>query len=191
MYDRESVDIWTVGHSTLSAADFIALLHAHQIQSLADVRRYPGSRRHPQFNAKELAESLEQAGIVYAPMPDLGGRRRPRPDSRNTVWRSESFRGYADYMETPAFERALAHLLTIAAVQRTAIMCAEAVWWQCHRQMIADALKARGVRVLHILDARKTSEHPFTSAAQVVDGEVRYGHATDGLEQFWEAGDRG
>ena len=131
--------------------------------------------------------TLEQAEIVYTPMPELGGRRRPRRDSPNTVWRSESFRGYADYMETPAFESALGHLLTIAATQRTAIMCAEAVWWQCHRQMIADAVKARGVRVLHILDATKTSEHPFTSAARVVDGQLRYGHAADGLEQFWAA----
>jgi uncharacterized protein (DUF488 family) len=185
-----NVDIWTVGHSTLPADDFIALLHAHGIQALADVRRYPASRRHPQFNAEDLVLTLERAGIVYAPMPELGGRRRPRRDSHNTVWRSESFRGYADYMETPAFQTALGRLLGMAADHRTAIMCAEALWWQCHRQMIADAVKARGGRVLHILDATKTSEHPFTSAARVVDGQLRYGHAADGLEQFWAA-DRG
>ena len=187
----KTMDVWTVGHSTLTAEDFLALLRAHRIEQIADVRRYPASRRHPQFNERELAGTLSAAAIEYVPMPELGGRRRPRRDSHNTVWRSESFRGYADYMETSPFTAALTRLLDVSATKRTAIMCAEAVWWQCHRQMISDALKASGVRVLHILDADKCTEHPFTSAARIVDGRLHYGHAVDGLQQFWESTDRG
>ena len=183
--------IWTIGHSTRTSQEFVALLGAHRLQAVADVRRYPSSRRHPQFNAADLAGTLAQASIEYLPMPDLGGRRAARRDSHNTVWRSESFRGYADYMETPAFEQALARLMAAAAGCRTAIMCAEALWWQCHRQMVADALKARGTRVLHVMDDTTVTEHPFTSAARIVDGRLHYGHAVDGLQQFWEAGDRG
>lgn len=179
-----------MGHSTRSAADFIALLQAHRIEQIADVRRFPGSRRHPHFNAPELAGVLSAAGIAYLPMTDLGGRRTARRDSRNTVWRSESFRGYADYMETPPFEQALTRLLAAAAERRTAIMCAEALWWQCHRQMISDALKARGIRVLHIAGEASITEHPFTSAARIVDGRLRYGHASDTLHELWESGDR-
>lgn len=180
------MDVWTVGHSTRTAESFVALLQAHRIEALADVRRYPASRRHPHFNSATLAASLEDARISYLPMPELGGRRAARPDSRNTVWRDPSFRGYADYMETPAFEAALEQLIAHAAKTRTAIMCAEAVWWQCHRQMIADALKARGHRVLHIMDDAKVTEHPFTSAARVIGGKLCYG-AADTLEQFWDA----
>jgi uncharacterized protein (DUF488 family) len=185
------LDVWTVGHSTRSSEEFIALLQAHHIEALADVRRYPASRRHPQFNAGALAGALASSSIEYVPMPDLGGRRSPRRDSPNTVWRVASFRGYADYMETPAFESALEALLAVAARKRTAVMCAEAVWWQCHRQMIADALKARGHRILHIQDVSRTKEHPFTSAARIVDGRLHYGHAVDALDQFWDSGGRG
>jgi uncharacterized protein (DUF488 family) len=184
------MDVWTVGHSTHSPEEFLALIRAHRIEQIADVRRYPASRRHPHFNAGPLAELLAGASIAYLPCPGLGGRRTARRDSHNTVWRSESFRGYADYMETPAFADALQNLLVAAAAKRTAIMCAEAVWWQCHRQMIADALKAHGIVVLHILDATKTTEHPFTSAARVIDGHLRYGAATDSLHRLWEDGDR-
>ena len=177
-------EIWTIGHSTRSADDFVAILRAHTIEAVADVRRYPASRRHPHFNASQLAGSLAGAAIDYLPMPELGGRRAPRRDSKNTVWRHESFRGYADYMETGAFEQALLRLLAAAAQKRTAIMCAEAVWWQCHRQMIADAVKARGIRVLHLVDSSLPSEHPFTSAARVIDGRLLYG-AADTLERSW------
>jgi uncharacterized protein (DUF488 family) len=177
--------IWTVGHSTRSADDFVAILRAHSIQAIADVRRYPASRRHPQFNASQLASYLAGASIDYLPFSELGGRRAPRRDSKNTVWRHESFRGYADYMETPVFEQALLRLLLVARQKRTAIMCAEAVWWQCHRQMIADALKARGVRVLHIIDSSAPSEHPFTSAARVIDGRLHYG-AAETLQRLWD-----
>lgn len=180
------MDVWTVGHSTRTAEAFVSLLRAHRVEALADVRRYPASRRHPQFNTATLSAILQDAGIDYLPMPELGGRRPARVDSRNTVWRDPSFRGYADYMETPAFDAAVEKLIAHAAARRTAMMCAEAVWWQCHRQMIADALKARGVRVLHIMDVDQATEHPFTSAARIVDGRLHYGHAADGLEQFWE-----
>ena len=185
------MDIWTVGHSTRSAADFTAILQAHHIEQIADVRRYPASRRHPQFNAPDLASALSTVDIAYLPMTELGGRRTPRRDSHNTVWRSASFRGYADYMETAVFAQALARLIAAATERRTAIMCAEALWWQCHRQMISDALKAQGLRVLHIVDQATVSEHPFTSAARIVDGRLHYGHAADSLHPLWETQDRG
>ena len=182
------VRVWTVGHSTRSAEEFVAILQAHGIGAVADVRRYPASRRHPQFNAGPLAQTLAAAGIDYRAVADLGGRRSPRRDSRNTVWRHPSFRGYADYMETAPFRAAVEKLLAFAAERPTAIMCAEAVWWQCHRQMIADALKVRGVRVVHILDDRNVTEHPYTSAARIVEGRLEYGHAPDTLDRFWDDG---
>jgi uncharacterized protein (DUF488 family) len=180
------VDLWTVGHSTRTSEVFVSLLQAHRIETVADVRRYPASRRHPQFNHEQLAATLSTLSVDYVPMPDLGGRRSTRRNSHNTVWRDPSFRGYADYMETPAFEAALETLVALATTTRTAIMCAEAVWWQCHRQMIADALKARAIRVLHIHDESRVTEHAFTSAARIVDGRLQYGHATDALHQFWD-----
>jgi len=139
---------------------------------------------HPQFNSAALATSLADAGIAYRSAPELGGRRTPRRDSRNTAWRNASFRGYADYMETAEFGVALERLLGDAARHGTAVMCAEAVWWQCHRSLIADALKARGVQVLHILDGPKVSEHPYTAAARVIDGRLEYGGAPRTLDLF-------
>ena len=166
--------IWTVGHSTRSGEEFIEILKAHQIQVLVDVRTYPGSRRYPQFNRAALAESLAAVGIRYLHEPRLGGRRRPRPDSDNTAWRNEQFRGYADHMETDEFKNGVTELLELAANARVAVMCAEAVWWRCHRSLIADYLKAEGHEVVHILDEKKTEEHPFTSAARVIDGRLSY-----------------
>ena len=139
---------------------------------------------HPQFNSGQLAETLADARIAYRSAPELGGRRTPRRDSRNTAWRNASFRGYADYMETPEFAAALDALLVEAGRRRTVIMCAEAVWWQCHRSLIADALKVRGVEVLHILDGPKVAEHPYTAAARVVDGGLDYGSAPRTLDLF-------
>ena len=130
---------------------------------------------HPQFNPDRLAKALEDAGIAYRAFPELGGRRRPRADSTNTYWRNASFRGYADYMKTPEFEAGLARLMQSAGEARTAMMCAEALWWRCHRSLIADALNARGVLVLHIMDHAKTVEHRYTSAARVADGRLHYG----------------
>ena len=167
--------IWTIGHSTRTIDEFISLLQANQIRSLADVRTLPGSRRYPQFNKETLADSLGNAGIRYEHFPELGGRRKPREDSPNTAWRNASFRGYADYMETEQFRKSVARLLDRAAdAGPTAIMCAEAVWWRCHRSLISDYLKARGIEVMHILDANKTEPHPYTSAARIVNGNLNY-----------------
>ena len=168
------VKIWTVGHSTRSGDEFIEILRGHGIEVLVDVRTYPGSRRYPQFNRAALAESLAAVGIRYVHEPRLGGRRRARPDSHNTAWRNAQFRGYADHMETEEFKNGVRELLELAASARVAVMCAEAVWWRCHRSLIADHLKARGVEVLHILGANKVEPHPYTSAARIVNGELSY-----------------
>jgi uncharacterized protein (DUF488 family) len=171
----EPAVIWTIGHSTRSLPEFSDLLLGERIGLLADVRRYPASRMHPHFNADALCQSLIAEGIRYDGLPELGGRRSPRADSANTRWRNASFRGYADYMETAAFDIALARLTDVAASVRMAIMCAEAPWWRCHRALIADALKARGMEVLHIMGEGNLVEHPYTSAASVVDGKLCYG----------------
>ena len=166
--------IWTIGHSTRSAAEFLALLTGNDVEALADVRRFPGSRKYPHFNVEPLVRTLGEAGIRYVPFPELGGRRKPLPDSRNTAWRNDAFRGYADYMQTREFAVGIERLSALASAKRTAIMCSEAVWWRCHRGLLADWFKAHGVRVLHILDARHVVEHPWTSAAHVTEGELDY-----------------
>ena len=168
------MEIWTIGHSTLAIESFLDALTANAIALLVDVRRFPGSRRHPQFGRDALAQALAARGIDYAHDESLGGRRRPRADSRNTAWRNDSFRGYADYMETPEFARAIDVLLREARVRRVAIMCAEMLWWQCHRGLIADYLKAREHVVTHIAAGGTTEPHPFTSAAQIIDGRLSY-----------------
>ena len=171
---EEALTIWTIGHSTRTIEDFLALLKAHNIESLVDVRHYPGSRRYPQFNKEPLADTLAKAGIDYHHLLKLGGRRRPRADSRNTAWRNDAFRGYADYMASEAFADAIQCLIEFARNKRVAIMCAEAVWWRCHRSLIADYLKAQGHKVLHIQSATKAQEHPFSSAARIVNGKLSY-----------------
>jgi uncharacterized protein (DUF488 family) len=168
-------EIWTIGHSTKPITDFVAALKTNGIKLVADVRMLPGSRRYPQFNQDALAESLGKAGINYIHFPELGGRRKVRPDSHNTAWRNDAFRGYADYMETEAFGAGMERLLRLAEESGpTAIMCAEALWWRCHRSLIADFLKVRGIEVKHILYDGPTKIHPFTSAARVVGGELSY-----------------
>ena len=167
--------IWTIGHSTRAIDEFISLLEENDIKLLADVRAWPGSKRYPQFNKDALAVSLTAHGICYEHFPELGGKRKSKPDSRNTAWRNASFRGYADYMETEQFQKGIERLLDVAAeAGPTAIMCAEAVWWRCHRSLIADYLKARGVEVLHVLGANKVELHPYTSAARIVNGNLSY-----------------
>jgi uncharacterized protein (DUF488 family) len=167
--------IWTIGHSTREIDSLISLLEENGIKLLVDVRSLPGSKRYPQFNKETLAESVSAHGIRYKHFPELGGRRKPKPDSRNTAWRNASFRGYADYMETEEFHKGVERLLALAyETGRAAIMCAEAVWWRCHRSLISDYLKARGVEVMHILNTNKTEPHPFTSAARIVNGELSY-----------------
>jgi len=172
--------IWTIGHSTRTIDEFISLLEENGVKLLADVRSWPGSKRYPQFNKEALAESLDANGIRYEHFPELGGKRKSKQDSRNTAWRNASFRGYADYMETEQFQKGIERLLDVVSESGpTAVMCAEAVWWRCHRSLIADYLKARGVEVLHILGANKVEPHPYTPAARIVNGELSY--AADSL----------
>jgi uncharacterized protein (DUF488 family) len=166
--------IWTIGHSTRSGEEFTQILQAHGIELLVDVRTFPASRRYPHFNRASLAERINALGIDYKHEPRLGGRRTPRPDSHNTAWRNAQFRGYADHMETEEFKNGVRELLELATNSRVAVMCAEAVWWRCHRSLVADYLKVKGPEVIHILDEKKTEEHPFTSAARIVDGRLSY-----------------
>ncbi len=174
--------LWTIGHSTRNIDQFTALLKDNGIKLVVDVRSLPGSKRYPQFNKESLADSLGEAGIRYEHFPELGGRRKPKKDSQNTAWRNASFRGYADYMETEEFREGIERLLDFAnKVGPTAIMCAEAVWWRCHRSLISDYLKVSGIEVIHILDANKTEPHPFTSAACIVGGTLSYASDRDRL----------
>jgi len=167
--------IWTVGHSTRTIDEFVAALESHGIKLLVDIRSLPGSKRYPQFNKEALSASLHKVGIRYEHFLELGGRRKAAPNSRNIAWRNASFRGYADYMETEEFQKGIERLVDLAKeVGPTAIMCAEAVWWRCHRALISDYLKARGIEVMHIIDANKSDPHPYTSAARIVDGELSY-----------------
>jgi uncharacterized protein (DUF488 family) len=159
--------IWTAGHSTRSLDEFVELLQVNRIAILADVRRFPGSRKHPHFGKDVFSASLAGQGIQYVHFPELGGRRTPRPDSPNIAWRNPSFRGYADYMDTDEFRAGIERLLQFASEQRTAIMCSEAVWWRCHRALIADFLKAAGWEVIHILNKDRSEPHPFTSVAKL------------------------
>jgi uncharacterized protein (DUF488 family) len=171
---NQPLRIYTVGHSTRSFEDFAALLEAHGVRQLADIRTIPRSRRHPQFERDALERTLALRGIEYRHVPGLGGLRRPRPDSPNTGWRNESFRGYADYMGTPPFEQALDELLAFARVAPTAVMCAEAVWWRCHRALLADALVARAVEVRHILSTAIPAPHQLNPMARIDGGRVTY-----------------
>src|SRR6266849_3008955 len=166
--------LWAIGHSTRSAEEFNEILAAHEIEALIDVRSFPGSRRYPQFNKQQLASALSENGIAYFHLLELAGRRQTRKDSRNTAWKNQSFRGYADHMETAEFQLGIERLREIAGVNRAAIMCAEALWWRCHRSLISDFLKVRGVEVIHILDATHEESHPFTNAARIVKGELTY-----------------
>jgi uncharacterized protein (DUF488 family) len=166
--------IYTVGHSTHPAEGFIGLLKAHGIRQVADVRLIPKSSRYPHFTLERLSVLLDSHGISYRHFRDLGGHRRPRPDSINTAWRVEAFRGYADYMATDPFQHAVEALLTFSSFGRTTVMCAEAVWWQCHRRLLADTLLVRGVPVLHILSAAAPKPHELSEFAREADGQVIY-----------------
>jgi uncharacterized protein (DUF488 family) len=165
--------IYTIGHSTHTADAFLALLQKHGVVRLADVRTIPMSRRHPQFNRGTLDAFLGASRIRYRHMGGLGGLRKPRRDSVNTGWRHAGFRGYADYMQTEAFEAALQELLAFAGEDRTAVMCAEAVWWRCHRQLLADALVAQGVPVWHIVGG-DAKPHELSAFARLHGRKVIY-----------------
>jgi uncharacterized protein (DUF488 family) len=166
--------IWTIGHSTRAIEEFLSLLAGSRIEAIVDVRSFPGSRRYPQYGREALAATLAAHAIGYHWLPALGGRRRASPDSPNTTWRNASFRGYADYMSSTEFAQGLAELSEVSNKARTAIMCSEALWWRCHRSMIADALCVRGIKVVHILDAKHSVVHPMTSPARIVGGVLSY-----------------
>lgn len=150
------------------------MLQAFDIRVLADVRSYPGSKRYPHFNKENLKTSLPKASIEYIHLLQLGGRRKPNPDSENTAWRNKAFHGYADYMETESFKEGIKELISYASERRTAYMCSEAVWWRCHRSLISDYLKAAGWKVIHIMDKDKSQEHPYMAPAKVVQGRLFY-----------------
>jgi len=172
---RQLKTLWTIGHSTRPLETFLQLLHENNIALLADVRSFPGSRKYPQYNRESLAQSLPEAGIAYKHYPGLGGRRKAHKDSVHTIWHNLSFRGFADYMDTPQFKESAAGLMQAAREQPTCIMCSEAVWWRCHRSMIADYFKSKSWKVLHILSAGSVTEHPYSSAARIVGGKLTYG----------------
>jgi uncharacterized protein (DUF488 family) len=171
--------VLTIGHSTHAIGAFLDLLAAHRVEQIADVRTIPKSRRNPQFNSDQLCESLRRNEIEYVHLPGLGGLRKPRADSINTAWQNASFRGYADYMQTPVFEATLDKLIKLSREHPTAIMCAEAVPWRCHRSLIADALLARGIEVEHILGSANRKPHTYTPFAKVKARRVTY----PGLDQ--------
>lgn len=164
--------IYTIGHSTRSAEELVMLLREHGVTRLADVRRYPGSRRHPQFSRESLEATLPHHAIAYLHFEDLGGRRRPAKGSSNAAWENEQFRGYADYMATPEFHAAVDRLL--ATDDPTAVMCAEAVPWRCHRNLLADELVRRGVEVIHILAAGSAQPHALNPMARIERDRVIY-----------------
>ncbi|WP_343224992.1 DUF488 domain-containing protein [Luteimonas sp. MC1895] len=158
--------IWTIGHSTRSWEEFLELLAVHGIEAIADVRRFPGSRRYPWFASEAMASALPEAGIGYRWLPQLGGRRRAQPGSPNGGWRNAAFQGYADHTASAEFAEGLAQALELAQARRTALMCAEAVWWRCHRRLVADLLVHRGMEVLHVIDAKPPQPHPLNEAAR-------------------------
>lgn len=166
--------IWTIGHSTRTEAVFLELLDAHGIRAVADVRLFPASRRYPHFNRDAMQTWLAAGGVAYRHYADLGGRRKPHPESRNTGLRHPQFRGYADHMATPGFDRAIRDLIEWSAQQPAAVMCAEAVYWQCHRSLLSDALAARGLAVAHILDAGKSRPHRIHELARIDGSTVCY-----------------
>ncbi len=166
--------IYTVGHSTRSIEEFLDILKSFEIQLLVDIRTFPGSRRYPHFNKEQLEVSLQQAGIGYLHMKELGGRRKPHADSINTGWRNEGFRGYADYMESEEFKNAIVQLEALAAARHVVYMCSEALWWRCHRSLVSDYLKLRGWKVMHLISTTKSEEHRYTSPAQIVEGKLSY-----------------
>lgn len=166
--------VFTVGHSTRTFDEFVGVLEAHAIELIVDVRRLPGSRRLPQFDSATLAHALGERGIDYLWIPQLGGRRRPVPESPNTGWRHPAFRAYADHIATEEFAEGLFELLMVGRGRRTAVMCAEVLWWRCHRRLIADVLVVLGLDVVHIQSETKAEQHRLAPPARLVDGELSY-----------------
>ena len=181
--------LWTIGHSTRPWEDFVALLRESDIEVLVDVRRFAGSRRNPQFSPDAMAPALQAVGIEYLPMPDFGGRRKTTADSPNGAWRVAAFRGYADYMASDGFVQAREQLMQLAGEKRCVVMCAEAVWWRCHRRLISDDFTARGWEVLHIMGPGKTMLHELNEAAVMVDDVLRYPPEDAGQVDLFEPGE--
>jgi uncharacterized protein (DUF488 family) len=169
-----SPTVWTVGHSTRSIGEFLSVLDAYRIEALIDVRRFPGSRRLPQFQAAALEAVVEERGMAYRWLSGLGGRRRPSPTSPNLGWRHAAFRAYADHVASEEFADGLTELLVVSGGLRTAVVCAEILWWRCHRRLIADVLTALGVEVRHIRDARVSEVHVLAPPARLVAGRLTY-----------------
>ena len=172
--ESTSLTLWTVGHSTRSSEAFLDVLAAHHIEALLDVRRFPGSRRLPQFRAEELETALAARGVAYRWLPGLGGRRRPDPDSPNVAWRHPAFRAYADHVASEEFAASMFELLVVAHGLRTAVMCAEVLWWRCHRRLIADVLTALGAQVVHLRDEQVSEIHRLAPPAALVEGRLTY-----------------
>ena len=171
--------LWTIGHSTRSWDDFVEILRSAGIAAVVDVRRFAGSRRHPQFGGEALAASLRSRGLEYAWIEQLGGRRRRGDEAPPSAWRHPSFQAYGDHIASDAFARGLDQLLHLAQASRTAIMCSELLWWRCHRAIISDVLVFAGVSVTHILTAEQSTPHSYTSPARIVDGELTYAPLED------------
>lgn len=167
-------NIYTIGHSTHTLDEFVLMLKSFQIELLVDIRSFPGSKRYPYFNKESLEISLPENEIEYIHLSELGGRRKTTPESHNTAWRVDAFKGYADYMETNAFHSAIKELEHLANKKRVVYMCAEAVWWRCHRSLVSDYLKLQGWTVMHIMGIGKAKEHPYTSPASIVEGKLVY-----------------
>jgi uncharacterized protein (DUF488 family) len=170
-----TLNVWTVGHSTHPLADFVSILARWEIEALVDVRRFPGSRRQPHFESAALRDSLAAAGVAYLWLPSLGGRRRPLADSVNGGWRNDAFRGYADHLASEEFAEGFVELLMTAHGLRTAVMCAEVLWWRCHRRLIADVLMTLGANVIHIMGEDASQPHRLAAPAHLdPDGRLSY-----------------
>lgn len=178
MKDLEKKTIYTIGHSTRDITEFLEMLKSNNIACLVDIRRFPSSKKFPAYNQQNLKDTLAENNIQYLHIEALGGRRKPLKNSPNFVWKHLSFRGYADYMETPEFADAVLQLELIAQNQITAIMCSEAVFWRCHRSMISDFLKSKSYEVLHIMSTTKVTEHPYTAPAHFKNGKLSYHDVT-------------
>ncbi len=172
--EKPAVLVLSIGHATRPLADFLTILKAHEVEKVADIRTVPRSRHNPQFNQETLPQALAEAGIGYVHLSGLGGLRHPRKDSPNMGWRNDSFRGFADYMQTPEFEANLRALIDLAQETRLVLMCAETVPWRCHRSLIADALTVRGLKVEHIVSELKLQEHRLTPFARVEGARITY-----------------
>ena len=166
--------IYTIGHSTKTFDEFVLLLTSFKVKVLVDIRSSPGSKRYPHFNKENLEQQLPDNKIIYRHFPDLGGRRKALKDSKNTAWKNDAFRGYADYMETDNFKKAINKLEEIASEYTTAYMCSEAVWWRCHRSLVSDYFKWKEWEVRHIKSENKSEEHPYTSPSKVINGKLTY-----------------